>query len=269
MVRPGRGSAALFGVAGVPVGVSICEDVWFAGGPVAEQAAAGASWWSTSTPRPYSPGPPRPSAWPCWPTGSAEAGCAIVYVNQVGGQDELVFDGACLVVGADGARAGGRPPVRRGPARRRRRRPSADPGRTDAGPRRVVRPTGPSRRPAPCAPPRPVAAPLDPVAEVYEALVLGTRDYLAKNGFTDAVIGLSGGIDSSLGGRRGRRRPRAPTTSTAWPCPRATRARARSTDAEALAANLGHRPARGRRSSRPTWPWPTCSPRCSAASPPA
>ena len=71
----------------------------------------GPSWWSTSTPRPTR-GAAGPSGWPCCGDRVAEAGCAIAYVNQVGGQDELVFDGASLVVGGRRHAAGGRRPVR-------------------------------------------------------------------------------------------------------------------------------------------------------------
>jgi NAD+ synthase (glutamine-hydrolysing) len=127
----------------------------------------------------------------------AEAGCPIAYVNQVGGQDELVFDGDSLIVASDGTLlASGRQfeadlvvvdlPLSR-------HRPLAV---TELVPRVIV--TEPRRGehpPLPAAVPRP---PLGDHAEVYEALVLGTRDYLNKNGFAEAVIGLSGGIDSSL-----------------------------------------------------------------------
>jgi len=122
-----------------------------------------------------------------------ESGCAIAYVNQVGGQDELVFDGGSFVMDATGAVLGAAPrfveaslivdvPV-----------PSGNVGTSLP----VVSVSGAPRdqagRPPPPAPPA-----LGEEAEVYEALVLGTRDYLRKNGFTDAVIGLSGGVDSSL-----------------------------------------------------------------------
>ena len=132
----------------------------------------------------------------------AETGCPIVYVNQVGGQDELVFDGASLVDRAATARGGlGRAsssrrswwstwtstrPGRPAPLPARRSADAAGGGQHHLRGRRALPPG--ARWP-------PV---LDPEAEVYEALVLGTRDYVAKNGFTDAVIGLSGGIDSSL-----------------------------------------------------------------------
>jgi NAD+ synthase (glutamine-hydrolysing) len=189
---PGRGPAARYLVAGVPVGISICEDMWFAGGPMADQAQAGAGLLVNLNASPYSRGR-REERLAVLSERVAETGCAIVYVNQVGGQDELVFDGASLVMGADGSvvasagqfseqvllvdldiedREGRDAPaaieVSTGS------RAGGDPGIGG------------------------VATLLGPEAEVYEALVLGTRDYVAKNGFTDAVIGLSGGIDSSL-----------------------------------------------------------------------
>ena len=189
---PGRGPAARYLVAGVPVGISICEDMWFAGGPMADQARAGAGLLVNLNASPYSRGR-RDERLAVLSERVAETGCAIVYVNQVGGQDELVFDGASLVMGPDGSvvasaaqfseqvllvdldvegRVGGDAPAAI---------------EVSTGSRAGVdREVGA------------VATLLDPDAEVYEALVLGTRDYVAKNGFTDAVIGLSGGIDSSL-----------------------------------------------------------------------
>jgi NAD+ synthase (glutamine-hydrolysing) len=197
---PGNGPADRFVVAGVPVGVSICEDMWFENGPMAEQAAAGASLLVNLNASPYSRGR-RDERLSVLADRVGETGCPIVYVNQVGGQDELVFDGASVIVGPEGsvvASAGqfieqvllvdldvaGSPPA--GGAA-----PPADGGRTI-----VVSTT--TRGSGSESAPGVVAPVLDPEAEVYEALVLGTRDYVAKNGFADAVIGLSGGIDSSL-----------------------------------------------------------------------
>src|SRR5665213_3774734 len=189
---PGSGPAMLFEVAGVPVGMTVCEDMWFPGGPMADQAAAGARLLVNLNASPYSRGR-REERLAVLADRTAETGCAVVYVNQVGGQDELVFDGASLVVDRAGQMV-----------------TSAhqfveevlicdleldvDPGAAHAAALRVSTMT---RAPAGAAS-HPVAAVLDPVAEVYEALVLGTCDYLGKNGFTDAVIWLSGGIDSSL-----------------------------------------------------------------------
>src|SRR6185295_6876473 len=113
--------------------------------------------------------------------------------NLVGGQDELVFDGASLVMAPDGTvitRAGQYTEelfvtdIELEPAGRERTLPIVDVSNAPitAGPLRVASPV----------------EPLPTSAEIYGALVLGTRDYVRKNGFTDVVLGLSGGIDSSL-----------------------------------------------------------------------
>jgi NAD+ synthase (glutamine-hydrolysing) len=191
---PGEGPPTRYLVSGVPVGMTICEDMWFAGGPMADQAAAGARLLVNLNASPYSRGR-RSQRLDVLADRVAETGCTIVYVNQVGGQDELVFDGASVVMDAGGAVVASAHQFAEevllvdldvdtvGP--------SVDEGTA------VTVSTG--RRQASVSPPANTVAPLlDPEAEVYEALVLGTRDYVAKNGFTDAVIGLSGGIDSSL-----------------------------------------------------------------------
>jgi NAD+ synthase (glutamine-hydrolysing) len=193
---------ALFVIGGVKVGVSICEDAWSPSGPILEEAAGGAELVVNLNASPY-----YAQRWrereTMLATRAADASVPIVYANLVGGQDELVFDGASVVFDEQGhlvARAKQfveellvvdldvRPMFRkrqldpRGRARAPQLAeiPVSDArigdGRVDAG----------------------VAPMLPPVHEVYEALVLGTRDYVRKNGFTDVVIGLSGGIDSSL-----------------------------------------------------------------------
>jgi NAD+ synthase (glutamine-hydrolysing) len=193
---PSSAPPTIYEVAGAWVGLSICEDVWFTGGPVARQGRDGADVVVNINASPYHRGRHRERL-DMLHTRVTEACCAIAYVNQVGGQDELVFDGDSLVIGADGTLlATGLQfatdlvvvDLAFDPARRATR-----PGSlhrvvaTEPGPR--------TRAPLPPATPRP---PLPDHAEVYQALVLGTRDYLEKNGFTDVVIGLSGGIDSSL-----------------------------------------------------------------------
>jgi NAD+ synthase (glutamine-hydrolysing) len=204
---PGSGDTdpmELYVVGGVRVGVSICEDAWSPDGPILTQAAGGAELVVNINASPYFAGRlagrERMLA-----TRAADASCALVYVNQVGGQDELVFDGASMVFDGDGALvarcAAFTEEVRvvdldvRPVFRKRLLDPR---GRAAAPSLPEVVLTGASaadgRPPVPAV----VAPALDPVAEVYEALVLGTRDYLHKNGFRDAVIGLSGGIDSSL-----------------------------------------------------------------------
>jgi NAD+ synthase (glutamine-hydrolysing) len=186
----------LFHVAGAWVGVSICEDVWFDDGPVAQAGRAGADVVVNLNASPYNRGRRRERL-AMLEGRVAEAGCAIAYVNQVGGQDELVFDGDSLIMGAGGAllAAGAQfapdfvvvdLPV--GPHRMH--------AVTELLPRVQVTDERATERP-PLAP-RPVLPALSDEAEVYAALVLGTHDYLSKNGFGEAVIGLSGGIDSSL-----------------------------------------------------------------------
>jgi NAD+ synthase (glutamine-hydrolysing) len=198
---PGTEPYFQYVIAGVPVGVSVCEDVWFAGGPVADQGRGGARLVVNLNASPYSIGR-RDDRLAVLADRVAESGCAIAYVNQVGGQDELVFDGASVVVGPTGeliAAAGqfveevlvvdleldGTGP-----------RPDSSVGAEPVPVSAESRSEGDGRPSSGAA--RTIAPVLDPVGEVYEALVLGTGDYVRKNGFTDAVIGLSGGIDSSL-----------------------------------------------------------------------
>ena len=193
----------LYFVGGVKVGISICEDVWSPTGPVAQQAAGGAELNININGSPYHAGKlagrERMLA-----TRAADASCALVYVNQVCGQDELVFDGGSLVFDAEGglvARAAQFveellvTDVVIEPVYRKR---ILDPrGRATVDPLPVV---VVSHEPIPqngWLPPS-ITPPLSADAELYEALVLGTRDYVRKNGFTDVVIGLSGGIDSTI-----------------------------------------------------------------------
>jgi NAD+ synthase (glutamine-hydrolysing) len=199
----GRNPLTLFRIAGVRVGVSICEDVWSPAGPIADQAAGGAELIININASPYYAGRlaerERMLA-----TRAEDATCALVYVNQVGGQDELVFDGASLVFDAAGDLVTRIAQFQEvivpvdldvRPVFRTR---LLDPrGRATASPLPLVDVTDESGATGPPGIPAPVT-PLAPVREVYEALVLGTRDYVRKNGFTDVVIALSGGIDSSL-----------------------------------------------------------------------
>jgi NAD+ synthase (glutamine-hydrolysing) len=192
---PGAGPPTRYVVAAVPVGVTICEDMWSAAGPMAEQAAAGARLLVNLNASPYSQGR-RSQRLEVVADRVAETGCPIVYVNQVGGQDELVFDGASVMVDAGGAIvASAGQFVEEVLVADLDVDPGGPPPDADAG--TVTVSTRPQRTSMARAANR-LAPVLDPEAEVYEALVLGTRDYVAKNGFTDAVIGLSGGIDSSL-----------------------------------------------------------------------
>lgn len=204
--RPGTGVTRLFGIAGVRVGVSICEDAWSPAGPIAEQAAAGAELVVNINASPYYMGRATERK-QMLATRAADASCVLVYVNCVGGQDELVFDGGSLVLDASGRLLGCLPQfveelvvmdVNVRPVYRKR---LLDPrGRMVSNPLPLVEVTG--EPPGTAVGERrldaPRAAPLPLEEEVYTALVTGTRDYVTKNGFSDVVIGLSGGIDSSL-----------------------------------------------------------------------
>jgi NAD+ synthase (glutamine-hydrolysing) len=197
---PGREALRSFVVGGIPVGMSVCEDMWFANGPLRDQAERGARLLVNLNASPYSRAR-REERLAVLAERVAETGCPIVYVNQVGGQDELVFDGASLVVGADGELLGSARQFEEevllvdvdAPRTERGRRGTGRGTHADeVGVSGVSRSEGsPARAPS-------LAPVLSPEEEIYEALVLGTRDYVVKNGFSDAVIGLSGGIDSSL-----------------------------------------------------------------------
>ena len=165
--EPGVGPMPLFDIAGVRCGVSVCEDAWLADGPIAALGAAGAEVVLNLNASPYYAGRLQERE-RMLAERAAEAGCPIVYVNSVGGQDELVFDGGSMVVDADGVVVARSPQF------------AEDVLVVELGTRGVV------------------AEPLPREDEIYEALVVGTRDYVRKNEFRDVVIGLSGGIDSSL-----------------------------------------------------------------------
>jgi NAD+ synthase (glutamine-hydrolysing) len=202
---PGTGATQLVRVGGVRVGVSICEDAWTPTGPISTQAAGGAELIVNINASPYYRDRlaerKRMLA-----TRAADSSCVLVYVNLVGGQDELVFDGASVVFDANGDLLASVPQFEERvlftdldirPAFRKR---LLDPrGRATAAPLPVSAITDQPRQERDTARlPLAIHPPLDPTEEVYRALVVGTHDYVTKNGFRDVVIGLSGGIDSSL-----------------------------------------------------------------------
>jgi NAD+ synthase (glutamine-hydrolysing) len=162
--------AVVFEQDGVRFGLTVCEDVWF-DQPVQRAAMAGAQVLLNLNASPFYQGKAvereRLVA-----DRARRFGVAVLYVNLVGGQDELVFDGGSFVVDAQGRL------VRRGPAfvedEMLVRLERGVPQRGEVTPMR------------------------DDDEQVYQALVLGTRDYVTKNGFSSAVLGLSGGIDSAL-----------------------------------------------------------------------
>jgi NAD+ synthase (glutamine-hydrolysing) len=166
------GDAALvIEVAGASVGVTICEDAWYPNGPVARAVAEGAELVVNLNASPYHQGRLLERE-AMLESRAHEVGVPIVYCNLVGGQDELVFDGASLAIDAFGQVRG-------------RAKQFVD----DLLVVDVDRDGKVSGR---------LEEPLAPVREVYEALVCGTRDYVLHNGFTDVLISLSGGVDSAL-----------------------------------------------------------------------
>jgi NAD+ synthase (glutamine-hydrolysing) len=184
---------------GVDIALTICEDVWQDGGPFALAGAVGVDLVLNINGSPYERDKDDLRL-PLLQRRAAEAGAAIAYVNTVGGQDELVFDGDSMMVGRDGEVLLRAPQYIEGiyyldfEAPARTPVPSTDNLPVDRADTGVLEAR------------RPVATPLDPVragrlsdeAEVWGALVIGLRDYIGKNGFTSVVLGLSGGIDSAV-----------------------------------------------------------------------
>jgi len=170
--EPGT-AACVVPVKEVPVGITICEDIWEPG-PARQAAEAGAGLLINLNASPFHAGKQQQRE--ALLSGRArENGLPIMYVNLVGGQDELVFDGASFVVGHDGHLA------QRAPAC------VEDLYMVDFRCGETVTPL-----------PGELAAPQEDVAVIYQVLVLGVRDYISKHHFSGAVIGLSGGIDSAL-----------------------------------------------------------------------
>jgi NAD+ synthase (glutamine-hydrolysing) len=201
----------VFIIYGIGMGITICEDMWYEAGPAIVQAYAGAKVLINISASPYHAGKglfrERMLA-----TRASDSMAIVVHNNLIGGQDELVFDGNSLIINEKGE------VIARGKQfeedfvvadldvesvfrsqlhdpRRRKETPWVREKLQEATKIEVS-----SEYPAiarPSLPPRRVER-LDELAEIYQALVLGTRDYVRKNSFEKVVIGLSGGVDSSL-----------------------------------------------------------------------
>ena len=202
---------SVFNICGLGIGITICEDMWYEAGPALVQAYAGAKVLINISASPYHAGKglfrERMLA-----TRASDSVAIIVHNNLVGGQDELVFDGNSVIINEKGEiivrgkqfyedfivadldvdsvfRSQLRDP------RRRKETPWVNDKVRQATRVEVSSEcSANAKRPLP---PRQVKR-LDELAEVYQALVLGVRDYVHKNGFEKVVIGLSGGVDSSL-----------------------------------------------------------------------
>lgn len=189
--HPGVGAATIVNIDSVAVGLLICEDVWTFDGPAAELAAHGATLLVVANASPFARGR-RDDREAMLRERAFETGCPIAYVNLVGGQDELVFDGQSVVVDADG-----RVIARAASFQEELLVVEVEARMSAAGTVIPANDANDVRRTlAPHV--NHVAEPASEVAEIYDALVMGTRDYLRKNGFRSAILGLSGGIDSSL-----------------------------------------------------------------------
>ena len=186
-----REPVRLWEIGGVVTGVSICEDIWSPNGPTARQAAAGAGLLLNLNGSPYHIGKGEDRA-ALLRAEAIRGGAAVVYVNCVGGQDELVFDGDSMVFDADGTLVYRAAQFAEEMFAVDLSLPVAQPATVPPVP--VVHGFGErSWLPAPNSPPR-----LTDEAEIYEALVTGLKGYVKKNGFAGVVIGSSGGIDSAL-----------------------------------------------------------------------
>ncbi len=176
-----------FSVNGTLVGLTVCEDIWFPKGPAWEESLAGARVIVNLSSSPYHAGK-LPARLEVLRARAKETGAALVYCNLVGGQDELVFDGASVAVNPRGRVIAQGPQFEEGLVWVSL--PSVPPSKKKAS----LSFTTPSAKDAPGAT---RVAPLDRWEEIHRALVAGTRDYVRKNGFARVVLGLSGGVDSA------------------------------------------------------------------------
>ena len=202
----------LFVVDGVRLGISICEDAWYPAGPITLQAQLGAEVLVNINGSPYHAGK-RVGRERMIATRAMDARAFVCWVNTIGGQDELVFDGNSVIFDPEGDVVARAPSFQEdllvadidvgavfGERLRdtRLRREAVGPVQVDLKvSEEIVSESVRERSPGP--PRRPITPPVMGAAEVYAALVLGTGDYVRKTGaFEKAVIALSGGIDSSL-----------------------------------------------------------------------
>ncbi len=201
--------ATMFTIAGAKVGLSICEDLWYAEGTAQSLGLAGADVVLNLSGSPYHHGK-RHFRQRMFATRASDNAVIVAHCNLVGGQDELVFDGNSMVFDHEGELIAHAPtfeehllvidldleslrlgrlhvPLRRYPGLQQYARPVDE-----------VFVSETSGAAKPTIPPATNVDRLDHEAEVYKALVTGTRDYVHKNGFETVIVGMSGGIDSSL-----------------------------------------------------------------------
>jgi NAD+ synthase (glutamine-hydrolysing) len=244
--QPGR-QLLLLKIGEALIGPTVCEDIWQPGPPATDLALAGAHVIANISASPFHVGKGQERE-EMLITRARDNACWVVLVNAVGGQDELIFDGHSLVIDEEGDVVARAPSFEEAllvvdidaetaiarrlvDARRRalaREREVPDPPVVDLGDERPQE--------SPATPP--LADPLDELEQMRLALELGLRDYVEKNGFSDIVIGVSGGIDSALTlalavEALGPERVHAVSMPSRYSSPETRR------DAEALAENLG------------------------------
>ncbi len=205
--------AGLFTIAGVRIGITICEDIWYPVGPATVETAAGAEMIVNINASPFAvnrqAGRCRMIA-----TRAQDEIAFVAYVNQVGGQDELVFEGASMIFDWRGevvveAKAFQEDMVvadldidavfsARLHDTRRRQMSNLEPNVAHPVTPISTPLAGPIKKARPALRARDSGSALSMEEAVFEAIKLGTRDYVRKNGFETAVVGLSGGIDSSV-----------------------------------------------------------------------
>jgi len=208
--RPGT-VCPVYVVNGVNVGIGICEDIWAPVGPITVQRKAGADLIVNINASPFHAGKGAERE-ELIATRAADNELIVAYLNCIGGQDELVFDGDSMVVDADGKI------VVRGPAFEeslltvdldieealRSQSSKSSPRQEipanlqEIGESKTVHVSDYHDRELALLPPTAPSGQLGPAEEVYRALVMGTKDYITKSGFSKALIGLSGGVDSAL-----------------------------------------------------------------------
>ena len=189
--QPGRGHVLVDTDHGI-VGVCVCEDVWAVDGPAVSQGDAGAQVVVNINASPFHKGKLAERT-RMLAARARRARTSIAYVNAVGGQDEVVFDGGSLIVDQHGEVVTQLPQfvehIQVAAV------PLGETGETTHPAIKRVRMQLPAKD---SSPHRPLASELSPEAEIYSALSLALRDYVEKNSFDKVVIGLSGGIDSAL-----------------------------------------------------------------------
>ncbi len=206
---PGTTPEDVYLIGGVRTGITVCEDAWSPSGPVSILGEGGAELVVVANASPYRQGAIAERR-RMLSTRASDTSTALVYVNLVGGQDELVFDGGSMIFDHEGSLIASAPQFESvvsvvdidiQPAYRKR---LLDPRGHEGG--RILPATVVTELPARAvvagaaassSSPR-VARDLGPVEEVYRALVLGTRDYVEKGGHTGVLVSLSGGIDSAI-----------------------------------------------------------------------